>query len=217
MSTFILFIRRNIKRVLAAATFGFLLILSAVLWWPRPTVADDAERLAWAAIHGDASWIVDHLWEGELRLLGWDRQHAERFLEAVVFPKMRRVKEIKVLMKGVIDHGARGVVTFEVVAEDGRRLDVSNIMTLSDNGTLTTISHLLQQAWIVERHCSPPGGEHKGEGPGFSVKSGIINDYALLRKWRYKGFLNRFEEAKLNPLDKAFDSAKSYFSSRQQP
>lgn len=202
------------KRLLLVVLAVALGVFAFRLLWPRPTIADDAEQLAWASFHGDSDWIADHLWEGELQLLGWDRDHATRFLKSVVFPKFRLAKEIRVVGKGKIEHGTRGLATFEVISKSGERLQLSNFMTLSDGGTVNTVGHLLQQAWMVELLCSKNAPKVESGFARLAVKTGIVRDYELLQRWRFKGFMHKLSENKLNPLDTAYESAKTYLAKR---
>lgn len=197
------------KWVFALATIVFAAVAIRA-WWPKPNLADDAESIGWALLQGDSELLADHLYDGELKLLGWNRQHAKLFIADVIVPRFRKVASSRVVSKEVANNGTIGIATFELRGDDGQPVRVGFTTVPSDTGSVIALKHLLFQAWIVDSYCTDQTVRDRKDFRLFAVKAGIVSDFEKLRRWGFRGFLRKLGGSQINPVDKAYQGARDY-------
>lgn len=198
---------KRTRLVLPIVAIGVIGIVAFRLFAKEPTLKQHAENVAVETIGQDADALSNRILKDELSKLGWSRDRAKAFLQAVVLTKYRGLRFEKVLNGGGSGWSTSGWCRYRVTTKSGDRFERWSHVDLSDEGAVVTLSALLQEAWLTEFLAAHPELRETDQARR-AIKEGIVRDYEVLRRWAFRGFY--YIDGQFVPLEKSHASAQKW-------
>lgn len=181
----------------------------------EPNLTAIADENTQALFAGDSKVLANHVLPEELSALGWNREQAAKFLELVIFPKLKGLTLLKITSKRLVGNGVKAIVDYRYRNVDGSEVESSLSTFAMDRGGGISLSSLLQQAWMKDYRSKHKVNE-ASEWRLRAVKNGVVSDYKALKEMGFRSFFDVERGRVHKSLEQAYQDAQSWLSAHPE-
>jgi hypothetical protein len=167
------------------AALTALVLLAAYFFWPRRTLADDAEDALLAWWRGDGSTLHGFLYEEEVKAFKLTPEKIDRLHQEVFKPAFASAKGFRIISKKTTRNTmapSQGICRGEVLMPSGDRFSLTSVANDTGQGGRISLSRKLASAWVYTYRTKNPKAPYSQANNIRARLIGLERDRPLLER-----------------------------------